>query len=203
MTIRRGGAEMVACWPAAEGLGVEATTGGAGAATEGRATRGEGGTEAAAGGATAIAGRCGGAFFAAASALRRSRIALSASPGLETFERSNLGFAGAADDLLPLPRPPFLKYSRTRSAWSGSIELECVFPDTPMASSASRMGLLFTSSSLAKSLIRTFVIRPFSLPCAASCSYEPRGSRNMVHCLLSLKSRSCEPVNVDVRGRYG
>jgi hypothetical protein len=104
--------------------------------------------------------------LAAASALRRSRIALSASPGFETPARLNVGFAGAAGRA-ELLRPPFLKYSRTRSAWPGSMELECVFPDTPIASSASRIGLLFTSSSLAKSLIRTFVIRPFSLPCAA------------------------------------
>jgi hypothetical protein len=94
-------------------------------------------------------------------------MALSASPGFETLERLKAGGAFGAADLALLLRPPFLKYSRTRSAWSGSMELECVFPDTPIASSASRMGLLFTSSSLAKSLIRTFVIRPFSPLCAA------------------------------------
>lgn len=59
------------------------------------------------GATTATVGLCGGAFFAAASALFRSRIARSASPGFETWDRSNLGFASAAARLLP--RLPFLK----------------------------------------------------------------------------------------------
>src|ERR1700704_817638 len=42
------------------------------------------------------------------------------------------------------------------------MELEWVFFSvTPTAVSASRMALLFTSSSLARSLIRTLLIRPF------------------------------------------
>jgi hypothetical protein len=94
----------------------------------------------------------------------RSRIAFSASPGFETFDRSNFGFVSTVDLLAELLRLPPLKYSRTFSAWSGSIELECVFPVTPIASSASRIGLLFTSSSRARSLIRTLLIRPFSVP---------------------------------------
>ena len=63
----------------------------------------------------------------AASACLRSRIALSASPGLDTFERSNLGFASTTGLLAVEPRFP-LKYSRTLSAWSASMELEWVFP---------------------------------------------------------------------------
>src|SRR5438046_2985398 len=75
--------------------------------------------------------------------------------------------------------PPFVKCARTLSAWSVSMELEWVFPVTPIASSASRIGLLFTSSSRARSLIRTLLIRPFSLPCALSCSYQPHGGLNL------------------------
>jgi uncharacterized protein YybS (DUF2232 family) len=44
------------------------------------------------------------------------------------------------------------------------MELECVFfSPTPTAVSASRIDLLFTSSSRARSLIRTLFIRPFSV----------------------------------------
>jgi hypothetical protein len=89
-------------------------------------------------------------------------MALRASPGLETLERSNFGLLSACGLLEELLLPPFLKYSRTLSAWSASMELEWVFPVTPIASSASRIGLLLTSSSRAKSLIRTLLIRPFS-----------------------------------------
>jgi hypothetical protein len=55
-------------------------------------------------------------------------------------------------------------WARTFSASWSSIELECVFFSvTPTSGSASRMALLFTSSSLARSFIRTF-IRPFFCP---------------------------------------
>jgi len=118
------------------------------------------GTEA--GGATTAVGR-GGAALAAASACLRSRMALSASPGLETLERSNFGLLSTGCLVAELLLPPFLKYSRTLSAWSASMELEWVFPVTPIASSASRIGLLLTSSSRARSLIRTLLIRPFSV----------------------------------------
>src|SRR4030081_3002022 len=61
------------------------------------------------------------------------------------------------------------------------MELEWVFFSvTPTAVSASRMDLLFTSSSRARSLIRTLLIRPFSLPCALSCSYQPHRGRNFI-----------------------
>jgi hypothetical protein len=94
-------------------------------------------------------------------------MALRASPGLETLERSNFGLVSAGCLLAVLLLPPFLKYSRTLSAWSASMELEWVFPVTPIASSASRIGLLLTSSSRARSLIRTLLIRPFSFCCPA------------------------------------
>src|SRR5271170_1932820 len=155
-TTRRGctGA-VVGCWTGAAAAGEDATTlGGAAAA----------GTDA--GGATTAVGR-GGAALAAASACLRSRMALSASPGLETLERSNFGLVSTGCLVAVLLLPPFLKYSRTLSAWSASMELEWVFPVTPIASSASRIGLLLTSSSRARSLIRTLLIRPFSFCCPA------------------------------------
>jgi hypothetical protein len=95
----------------------------------------------------------------------RSRIAFRASPGFDTFDRSNFGLLSTAGrDVLALRDPP-VRYARTFSASSTSIELECVFFSvTPTAVSASSMDLLFTSSSRARSLIRTLLIRPFSLP---------------------------------------
>jgi hypothetical protein len=93
----------------------------------------------------------------------RSRIAFSASPGFDTCERLKAGFASTCG-LLGVPPPPrlFLKYPRTFSASSASMELECVFASvTPTAVRASRMDRLLTSSSRARSLIRTLLIRPF------------------------------------------
>lgn len=154
----------------------------AGAGVAGGAATARGGVEAAdteGGGATTAAGR-GGAALTVASACLRSRIALSASPGLETFERSNFGLASTWGLAGALLRLPLLKYPRTFSASSSSMELEWVFFSvTPTAVSASRMDLLFTSSSRARSLIRTLLIRPFSLPCALSCSYQPHRGRNL------------------------
>src|SRR5579872_1796323 len=54
---------------------------------------------------------------------------------------------------------------RTFSASCSSKELECVFFSvTPTCGSVSRMALLLTSSSRARSLIRTLLIRPFVSP---------------------------------------
>lgn len=84
---------------------------------------------------------------------------LATSPGLEILERSIFGLTSVADvlsreDELDLAEKCF----RTRSASSSSIELEWVFFSvTPTTSSASRIALLLTSSSLAKSLIRIFI----------------------------------------------
>jgi hypothetical protein len=56
-------------------------------------------------------------------------------------------------------------YTRTFSASCSSRELECVFFSvTPTSGSVSRIALLFTSSSRARSLIRTLLIRPFVSP---------------------------------------
>jgi hypothetical protein len=162
-------------------------TGSTGAGAAGRATTGAAGAAATsggrlAGGPTATTGRC----CAGADATRgcadggtatgrplacwlacslRSWIAFRTSPGFFTCDRSILGRSP-----LPLswrwldegPRPPRLKCTRTRSASSPSSELEWVFFSvTPTSSRTSRIARLFTSSSLAKSLIRTLLIRPF------------------------------------------
>jgi len=99
-------------------------------------------------------------------------MALKTSPGREMCDRSILvlisssprngrpdlaACAGASDK----PR----KWARTFSASCSSRELECVFFSvTPTIGSTSRMALLLTSSSLARSLIRTLLIRPFVNP---------------------------------------
>lgn len=160
---------------AATGLG-EATMLGVATAT-GAAGRPAGAATATAGADEATA-RGGTARTPAASACLRSRIAFIASPGFEMFDKSNFGFCSTACLGALVPRLLPLKWSRTLWASSASIELEWVFPVTPIASSASRMGLLFTSSSRARSLIRTLLIRPFSLPCALSWSYLPHRGRN-------------------------
>jgi hypothetical protein len=61
------------------------------------------------GAATTKAGRDGGADLMAASACLRSSIALTASPGLETLERSNFGLFSTAGLFEPAERPPALK----------------------------------------------------------------------------------------------
>jgi len=95
-----------------------------------------------------------------------SRIAFSASPGFEMCEKSNFGFNPSSvglreTDLCP-PSPPWRKCAFTFSASSTLMELECVFFSvTPTCGSTSRIALLLTSSSLARSLIRTLsTIRP-------------------------------------------
>jgi hypothetical protein len=58
-----------------------------------------------------------------------------------------------------------LKCARTFSASCSSSELECVFFSvTPTSVRTSRMALLLTSSSLARSLIRILLIRLFVPP---------------------------------------
>jgi hypothetical protein len=107
------------------------------------------------GAALAIAGRSG-------SGAPGFLSAFSTSPGLEILEKSNFGpMSSALADLFsgaPLPVPR--RCLRTRAASSSSRELECVFFSvTPTSGNTSRIALLLTSSSLAKSLIRTFDIR--------------------------------------------
>jgi hypothetical protein len=81
------------------------------------------------------------------------------SPGLEILERSIFGLTSVADVLSREDEPDLAeKCFRTRSASSSSIELEWVFFSvTPTASMTSRIALLLTSSSLARSLIRIFI----------------------------------------------
>jgi hypothetical protein len=113
----------------------------------------------------AAAGR-GGAALAADSAFLRSRMSLSASPGLLTPARLIAGsaLAGAAFEAL-LERVPLVSRARTLTASSSSMELECVFFSvTPTAVRASRISLLLTSSSRARSLIRTLLIQSFFRP---------------------------------------
>ena len=164
--------------------------GGATAAAAGLATTG-GGTGAAGeigrGGAAAVgragaSGACTAGRAGAAGCVPRW-IAFSTSPGLEMWERSNFGlisspagraerasFAGAASRCA-------LKCCRTFSASSASMELEWVFFSlTPREGRRSRISLLLTSSSLARSLIRTFgCIRPLFLRISVKSSSQPHG----------------------------
>jgi hypothetical protein len=112
-------------------------------------------------GATGVADR--GRAASSASSLRRW-MAFITSPGFDTLDQSILGFGSGSAFEVPLDAgfPPRWKCRRTRSASSASSELEWVFFSmTPTASSESRIALLLTSSSRAKSLIRTLLIRPF------------------------------------------
>jgi len=96
-------------------------------------------------------------------------MAFSTSPGREMCDKSILvlisssprsGRAARADGAWASDEPR--RYTRTFSASCSSSELEWVFFSvTPTIGSVSRMALLLTSSSLARSLIRTLLIRPF------------------------------------------
>jgi len=172
---------------AAGGAGAAGITGAAGLSTTGATAAGFAWTTGATGGTAGFAvggaatgfvatGGCGtdgraGAGCGAAPSFC-CRMAFSTSPGWEMCERSILvlisssprrgradlaACAGASDK----PR----KWARTFSASCSSRELECVFFSvTPTSASMSVMALLLTSSSLARSLIRTLLIRPFSTP---------------------------------------
>jgi hypothetical protein len=107
----------------------------------------------------------------------RSFSSLKTSPGLEILERSILGLIsdlsalsfGADADLAE-------KCLRTFSASSSSRELEWVFFSvTPTSSKTSRMALLFTSSSLARSLIRIFIRSVIPPSTRFTQSYRPHG----------------------------
>ena len=109
-----------------------------------------------------------------ATASFRCVIALSTSPGREMFDRSILVLISSSPrtgrelDLPACDEPSAeeRRYTRTFSASCSSRELECVFFSvTPTSASVSRMALLLTSSSRARSLIRTLLIRPFVSPC--------------------------------------
>jgi len=150
----------------AAGRGCGTILRGAGFATSGSAA----GAADAACGAGAAAGLAGagaagrGLAAAAASCSFFCRMAFRTSPGLDTFDRSILGLGAASAREPPGAAFPRWRWARTRAASSSSSELECVFFSvTPTASRTSRMALLFTSSSRARSLIRTLLIRPFVL----------------------------------------
>ena len=141
--------------------GFAATTGGAG----GAAGRGGMAVVGRAGGSGTRTGGCAGAGCGCV----LPWIAFSTSPGLEIWERSNFGLISSAPARLArasLPGPAAsrcaLKCCRTFSASSASMELEWVFfSATPREGRSSRISLLLTSNSLARSLIRTFgCIRP-------------------------------------------
>lgn len=149
--------------------GGAAATGGAGGfgctADFGIATPRGTAVPAAGNGALAMAGTSGVDFF-------RAR---AISPGLESFEKSNLGTT--PDSSLPC-EPAFFgagalapKWRRILVASSSSRAEECVFLSVmPISGSASMMVLLFTSSSFASSLILIFDIRP-RLFCSDYCSF--------------------------------
>jgi|SRR6202167_361385 hypothetical protein len=148
-----GGATVVGRLTAAGGAADFSTEGGAPGATFGGIGSGRGAT----GGTTA-------SFCCV--------IAFSTSPGREMCDKSIFVLisssprAGRELDL-PVEEPSAAErmYTRTFSASCSSRELECVFFSvTPTSVSVSRIALLFTSSSLARSLIRTLLIRPFVSP---------------------------------------
>jgi hypothetical protein len=113
----------------------------------------------AAGGAAGLAATGGAVRGAGAGGCCCCFSSLNTSPGLEILERSIFGLISLEDAFSREAEPDFAeKCFRTRSASSSSIELEWVFFSvTPTSSSTSRIALLFTSSSLARSLIRIFI----------------------------------------------
>ena len=127
------------------------------------------------GGATGRAGPAAASFFCV--------IAFSTSPGREMCDKSILVLISSsprsvravrADGDCASAEPRM--WARTFSASCSSNELEWVFFSvTPTSGSASRMALLLTSSSLARSLIRTLLIRPFFSPRCARSSSQPHG----------------------------
>ena len=125
-------------------------------------------------GACVTGGGSGRGATGGATASFRCVIAFNTSPGREMCDKSILVFISSSPRAertpdLPAEDPPSAAermYTRTFSASCSSRELECVFFSvTPTNGSVSRMALLFTSSSRARSLIRTLLIRPFVSPC--------------------------------------
>jgi hypothetical protein len=124
-----------------------------------------------------IVGTAGGAFGGAGIGRAEDAVAaswrwvkaFSTSPGREILDKSILVLNSssprcAREDLATAVCPSDEERSliRTFSASCSSRELECVFFSvTPTSSNTSRMALLLTSNSLARSLIRTLLIRPF------------------------------------------
>jgi hypothetical protein len=157
----------------AAGGGVVAGFAGGGATVAGRLTPAG---DAAAGFSTRVgvtAGAAGRGAGGGATASFFCVIARSTSPGREIFDRSILVLISSSPRVareldLPAGDEPSAEeriYTRTFSASCSSRELEWVFFSvTPTSGNVSRMALLLTSSSLARSLIRTLLIRPFDSP---------------------------------------
>ncbi len=147
------GVTAAAVFSGAVGLGT--TTAGfsatAGGATGGFTTGVTAGCAGAAAGFATTGGRCCCSW--------RSFSSLKTSPGLEILERSILGLISDAGALsFEAGAALAEKCLRIFSASSSSMELEWVFFSViPRSSNTSRMALLFTSSSLARSLIRIFI----------------------------------------------
>ena len=146
-------------------VGVGVAVAGAGGLTTGAAT--EGLAPCGAGGVTGRGGATGGAALPCCLLM----IAFSTSPGLEMCDRSILVLMPSGSvravraDLAAAPSPEPRRCWRTFSASCSSSELECVFFSvTPTSVNTSRMALLLTSSSRARSLIRTLLIRLFVPP---------------------------------------
>jgi hypothetical protein len=161
-----GGAAIEACGAAAAGLA------GGGATVVGWLTPAKGAV-AGFSGTCATGGTAGRGAACGAAASLRCVIAFSTSPGREMFERSILVLISSSPRMpreldLPEEDAPSAEdrmYTRTFSASCSSRELECVFFSvTPTSGRVSRMDLLLTSSSRARSLIRTLLIRPFVSP---------------------------------------
>jgi hypothetical protein len=133
--------------------------GGAGGAATLASTGGAGGRMGVGGGAGVVAACC------------CLVMSLSTSPGLEMCDRSILVLISSASrpardrEGADWASAAARKCVRTFSASCSSTELECVFFSvTPTATRTSRIALLLTSSSLARSLIRILLIRPFLAP---------------------------------------
>ena len=154
--------------------GATGAAGGAATVTAGGVTTGfAAGGATAAGAGACVTGAVARGAVGGATASFRCVIAFSTSPGREMFDRSILVLISSsprsARELdLPAGDEPSAeerRYMRTFSASCSSRELECVFFSvTPTSGSVSRMALLLTSSSRARSLIRTLLIRPFISP---------------------------------------
>jgi hypothetical protein len=142
-----------------------------GGATIGRLTLAGGATGGCASGGAAGLGATGGAAASLFWVIARST-----SPGREMFDRSILVLISSSPRSgreldLPAEDEPSAeerRYWRTFSASCSSRELECVFFSvTPTRASVSKIALLLTSSSRARSLMRTLLIRPFDSPCCS------------------------------------
>jgi hypothetical protein len=140
------------------------------------------------GGTVTTAGDFGFAAGGCCCSCSRWRSSFITSPGLEIFDRSILGLiSDCAAFSLEAEPDRAEKYFLTFSASSSSTELEWVFFSvTPTSNNTSRMALLFTSSSLAKSFIRIFIRSVFPPGISATRSYRPHGFSIHAHCCARL-----------------